>query len=493
MTKYLYGASVQGIQDFIFETNKLKEIVGASEIVEQLCDRKNFCKELKIAEESVDFILAAAGNIRLLADQNIAEKIVLKWPKIVAEIAPGVTLSQAVVVCENDNPTKDLMNELEKKLKIQRNKASMPNELAPMAAIRSRRTGKPAVDWKDENKAPRDFGTKTKQKAGKKDAKNSLLNKIISDYSKERDNKLYPFDVEDICRENHSDWLAVIHADGNGLGKIIQGLSDNLEKNSSSAKLQDAFTKFSKAIDDSTREAAQEAIKKTGTVAYENEKLEKYPFRPVVLGGDDLTIIIRGDLAIQFTMEFLKNFEEKTKKNLAPIIKEFQINLEKNYLTACAGIAFMKPSFPFHYAYHLAEELCGNAKKELKRETGFSFHKIQDSFVETYEDIIKRELTPQKEISFKYGPYDIKKAEELLNWVKEINEKDAPKSGIRKWLSLLHKDKHEADLWIERVIEITKEKNEKYINLLELSQAIKDNKTHLYDVMSVASIVKGGK
>ena len=37
MSKYLYGAAVQGIQDFIFKTNKLKEIVGASELVEQVC------------------------------------------------------------------------------------------------------------------------------------------------------------------------------------------------------------------------------------------------------------------------------------------------------------------------------------------------------------------------------------------------------------------------------------------------------------------------
>ena len=30
---YLYGASVQGIQSFIFQTDKLKEIVGASNLV----------------------------------------------------------------------------------------------------------------------------------------------------------------------------------------------------------------------------------------------------------------------------------------------------------------------------------------------------------------------------------------------------------------------------------------------------------------------------
>lgn len=32
---YLYGAAVQGIQSFIFQTNKLMEIAGASELVEQ--------------------------------------------------------------------------------------------------------------------------------------------------------------------------------------------------------------------------------------------------------------------------------------------------------------------------------------------------------------------------------------------------------------------------------------------------------------------------
>ena len=33
MSKYLYGVSIQGIQEFIFKTNKLKEIIGASKIV----------------------------------------------------------------------------------------------------------------------------------------------------------------------------------------------------------------------------------------------------------------------------------------------------------------------------------------------------------------------------------------------------------------------------------------------------------------------------
>jgi hypothetical protein len=32
MTQYLYGAAVQGIQNFIFQTNKLREIVGLEKL-----------------------------------------------------------------------------------------------------------------------------------------------------------------------------------------------------------------------------------------------------------------------------------------------------------------------------------------------------------------------------------------------------------------------------------------------------------------------------
>ena len=46
--KWLYGASVQGIQGYIFQTNKLKDIVGASELEKDLCET-NFKKEFVLA------------------------------------------------------------------------------------------------------------------------------------------------------------------------------------------------------------------------------------------------------------------------------------------------------------------------------------------------------------------------------------------------------------------------------------------------------------
>lgn len=40
MSKYLYGTAMQGILYFVFKPNKFQEIVGASELVEQVCTSK---------------------------------------------------------------------------------------------------------------------------------------------------------------------------------------------------------------------------------------------------------------------------------------------------------------------------------------------------------------------------------------------------------------------------------------------------------------------
>ncbi len=66
MKRYLFGASVQGIQNFIFSTNKLKEIIGASEMIEHICTDL-FFKTANIKPEDRNIILSAAGNIKELS------------------------------------------------------------------------------------------------------------------------------------------------------------------------------------------------------------------------------------------------------------------------------------------------------------------------------------------------------------------------------------------------------------------------------------------
>ena len=503
--RYLYGASVQGIQSFIFETNKLKEIVGASEMIEQICTEKY--KDF-IEADKIEVILAAAGNIRLIAeDTDELKEIVRRFPKEASDCAPGITISQAVVELI-ENKEKDSMNTLEDRLKIQRNKPPRPTQITALGIERSRRTGKSAIE-RDKDGCLIDKASYLKRKnlTGKDlDAHSHLASKLIGlpnvAFKKIKDRKIhFPLNMDDITNKQCG-WLAVIHADGNNLGKLIQELSgDDILK---------SYKDFSTNLDSATCKAAANSFDKSLFKKIEEGKIEitnyKFPIRPIVIGGDDLTVICRADLAIDFITTYLKEFESETSKIFKDIFKE------NKQLTACAGIAFVKKSYPFHYAIKLAEELCAVAKLKSKSidptklklksidpanvPSSLIFHKIQSSYVDTYGEIKERELTAAASgIKFDYGPYaiddnvpDMPYIENLIKRVKILKEKESPKTGLRKWLFDLHKDEGNATQLMNRIKKITKEH---FVKDLGLDKAIIDNKTMIYDMLTLLSIEGG--
>lgn len=496
MTKYLYGASVQGIQSFIFETNKLKEIVGASELVEEICTSvfaELLNKKKKDLYDDANAITNAAGNIKyLFEDKTSCESIVLNFPKEVMIKAPGITISQAVVEVKSEL-TSEHFNLLEDKLKVQRNKIEKPLHSALMISERARKTGNAGAYWiKRENEV-----IDIPQFLKRKSVDNSVTNLSEKLTGKKISTKEFTYEIEDIAegQKGSKNWIAVIHADGNNLGKLIQQMAKALP-DKSEADIKHAFKEFSRKLDEATVCAAQNAYKEV-IVKAENAS-KKIPIRPVVLGGDDLTVVIRGDLALDFTNVFLKQFEKLTAEKLSDLVKKYGLSQIKNGLTACAGISYVKPSYPFHYAVGLAEELCAFAKKEAKdinpenTSSCLMFHKVQSSFIGSFkDDIVPRELTAGK-ISFVQGPYFINQlpnrtsVEQLKDWIKTVNREDAPKSGLRNWIRELYHSQESAKQLIERIISLNKD----YKKKLNLDTEIRNNKTHIYDVLALSNIQK---
>lgn len=455
--KFMYGASVKGIQQYIFETNKLREIVGASEIVEQICT--DYFKEF-INGKNVEVILSAAGNIKIKAEsKDDIEQIVQELPRKVARIAPGITISQAVVELSGND--KDDILKLEGLLKTQRNKQGTPTGITGLGICRSPRTGCSAVKADKSKRGDReliDLGTMMKREECEK-------SKLISKLKDGALFKDFSCDMAELTSDECG-WLAVIHADGNKLGKIIQNLPESV-----------SIKTFSEKLNDATVRAAKESF---GKIIEGKQCAGIYPIRPIVVGGDDLTVICRANLALDFTKTYLKAFENET------------INIDgrgkDKFLTASAGIAFVKESYPFYYAVGLADELCKSAKAKTRDNAGIAFHKIKSSFTDSLNEIIDRELTAG-DVSFYNGPYLLREIDQLQEMVKVVLEKDAPKSGIRKWLSELHRDKNSADQLMDRIVNIT---NLKYIQKLKLGNlAISNNITHLYDVLAIASLTEG--
>ena len=455
MNKYLYGAAVQGIQEFIFKTNELKHIVGASELVEQICTSafNEFEKDKRMGQTG-ESVVRAAGNIKFVFDkEEYCKKAVREFPQKIMKMAPGITISQAVVPLTDDFGK--AVDDIEALLKVQRNKPPRTVTSGLIGIKRANNTGLPVVSFKEEDRKVVYKDDSTVQKECFKDDK-GLCIKSFGDSALSTKNVAY--NISDMTGKNN--WIAIIHADGNGVGKVVQAVG----------RKKDVFRKFSQKLDFATKEAANMAYK---AVADKFRDKKIIPIRPVVLSGDDMTVIIRGDLAIDYANAFIAAFEEKTKEHLGDILREQHVFADdKDCLTACAGIAFIKSSYPFYYGYQLADDLCGQAKKDTKAIYGASsnhlppsclmFHKVQDSFIIDYKDIVKRELTANDGLSFMSGPYyihpqhskytvcDLFKANEKLN----SENGEGIKSGIRNWISLRIESKSKADQRKNRMLQI---------------------------------------
>ena len=472
---YLYGASIQAIQEYIFATNQLKDIVGGSEIIKSL--EEEFEKRVK---NQGKIILNAAGNFKAVFDTKEQMKELVKdFPKYVIQNAYGITISQAIVKINNkEDITKDDHEKLDDNLKIQRNKPTIPLDLGISILELAPKSARALYEY-GKNDEKLDVSTFQKQK------------KYTQWFNEKRKkNPLYK-DIKDISKlSNDKNKVAVIHSDGNGLGKLIP-------------KLKSKISSFSTKLDEATKQAFKDAAK-----GYESK------IREAILGGDDLTLICDADIALDFIEKYLKNFEENTSK--IEELKEIkELKDEKiTKLTACAGIAFCNDKYPFHYAVSLAEELCSEAKDKSKRKKScIIFHNIQSSNFQSWEKLEEDELTAyhkDKTIKFSFAPYYLDKAPKINDFraiVSFYKQDNSPISKLRNWIGELHKNEAYANKLLNRINQISKNDDNWDIDD-RMSKALKrvDSKlssqnllvkrddsnyyTPIYDVLQILSVTK---
>ncbi|MBR3713029.1 MAG: hypothetical protein IKM98_07495 [Bacteroidales bacterium] len=383
---------------------------------------------------------------------------------------------------------KAAVSQLHKLLKTQRNKPMRSQTLGLMGIKRSPQTGLPLVD--------NDVDIAQKQKFKMENVTQQLCQKAFgSDYI---NNNVICHNIDEMTRQN--DWIAVIHADGNGLGQIVREISTD----------QKLYKDFSELLDQATIKSAEKAYNYLlKNCDYKWGK--RIPIRPIVLGGDDFTIVCRADLALDYVTAFIKEFEKNTgSKELTEIYRKAELQFKN--LTACAGIAYVKSSFPFYYGYNLAEDLCKKAKDNAKADVKgnelaqscLMFHKVQDSFVSGYDEIVSRELSPNEGISFKFGPYyinnDFAKAykkvknnitiDELMVYSKKLvgKEGNAVKTHLREWMSDLIDNPDIAEQKLNRLKSIVSPKMKSFVDDVTKETKSNDKKTTLYPVYDIFTV-----
>ena len=126
--------------------------------------------------------------------------------------------------------------------------------------------------------------------------------------------------------------------------------------------------KISERLDAAVKLAFRSAWERVAKLARKdaedsNRRYTAIPVVPVILGGDDVTVITSGDYALPFAAAYLRYYEEATGND--PILRYLTPpeGQDTGPMTAAAGVAIVKRNFPFHIAYELAEKLVGRAKK----------------------------------------------------------------------------------------------------------------------------------
>lgn len=432
MSKTAYLFETRSVQRFLFEGGKLRDMVSASDQLDALCAEgrtisqytlnsenawfsplDQTLKACEIETDDVQFSRRAGGAIYVVfSAESKARQFQICWSYYVRQHFPGVELVQ---VLETADTVPQAMARALEQLPAQRNRVSPQLPVPGPLVRRSPRTGEPAVTYDRSRGEWVDDATRIKRNV--KPSQSSLIPKFADDF----DQYQWPNNLE---RETEGDksgvtfpfigeerTVALVHADGNGIGEVLMKLGDTIKDVVKTTGKEDQycelFLQFSRAMEASTAAAAKRAMR---VVLDTLNKGDVVPARPLVLGGDDLTLLIRADLALEFTNSFCRAFEEETasrlsalKDSIDALVPDHEFDLTRlTRLTASAGVAFIKANQPFLQAHDLAESLCGEAKARSREhmadsreliDASISFHQVSAALIEKIKDVREHEWT----------------------------------------------------------------------------------------------------
>jgi hypothetical protein len=153
--------------------------------------------------------------------------------------------------------------------------------------------------------------------------------------------------------ESSVERVATVHIDVNGLGALIPTAVPPGE-GSALVRLAREYRDLSTAVQGSMEQAVANAASFLFA--------EEIPFLPILIGGDDVTIVCEAKGARVFVVNALRSFEAN------------MTDTRFNRLSAAAGICYSRRQFPYSLAHEIASDLCASAKQVKRRlATGSTF------------------------------------------------------------------------------------------------------------------------
>jgi len=400
---YLVIVDTAQIQPYIFGSNRLRENIGGSylvaqatgdwakEVVRQAAPNHNITmngmldgtKRIEDPADNLDaeVLYAGGGNfVVLFRNEPHARAFTRELSRKVLTDAPNLQLVITQDVFEWREPLSQKVKATFRKLADEKRARTLSAPLLGLAVtVMCQSTGLPAVDVIEgigddpARAASAEIVAKLKVLEEADQRLRGLL-RLPDGYDCPRQ-----LDHLGGTRGEHN-FIAVVHADGNGLGQRIMDIGKAHSTADKNRDYINALRTFSEQVNASAQQALQHMLDRLGArirkdggnrIVHKNafgeiiaeiqlrsadEGKRFLPFRPIVFGGDDVAFVCDGRLGLSLAIEYLRQLESHT-GNLSD---------GQGQLTACAGIVIVKAHYPFARAYKLADELCKKAKKYRK-------------------------------------------------------------------------------------------------------------------------------
>jgi hypothetical protein len=215
--------------------------------------------------------------------------------------------------------------------------------------------------------------------------------------------------------------IALLYADGNNMGELLQLMPSPA-----------SYRHFSQVLESATRDSLFAAI---WTVFGEDrlkDASQPVPFEIIALGGDDVVVIVPAEYGWALALQVLKEFEnhpdiQRLEQELSGRLGEGVFRRPIS-LTLSAGLAIADVKYPVSFLFALAEGLLKQAKKLAReRRTSTLCHlwlraPVISEKADAVLDALYKRNSRQQTAMLTARPYTREDAEKLTNLAQQLTE-----------------------------------------------------------------------
>lgn len=332
MLRYWVLAETSANQSFIFDTNRLRHAVGASQLIHE--STTTWLDEAIRDYDGVNVVQAVSGKALLLVDSpSSGRAIVRTLSQRALKDAPGMELTGAIGPGFDDAVPAVIGTDREPLNTVPPGPAAeeapnfltaLDHTLREVNAVRSTRPSMALRDlvmpWHElcpESGLPV-AGSETYGSSARSAAEPVLLRSRARERARNRLLMLLGDQMHELVPENmeelaHDGWVAVVHADGNGVGTLFQNFPYLLAQalRTSELSLED-FSYYLNTVSRELEEATCGAFAAAVSAAAKVVREPRDTVLPLVIGGDDVTFACHAGIANVLVREFLEEFHQRT-------------------------------------------------------------------------------------------------------------------------------------------------------------------------------------